>query len=68
MVEVREGQSQAYTNTNDYKDGQTDREVGTRVIMWVRRRQAGRQIDMSACFYSPQEAGAAGLGTGPVFN
>jgi len=52
QVEVRE--SQAYGNTNDYEDGQIDREGGIRVIMWVRQRQAGRQINMSACFCCPQ--------------
>ncbi len=54
-------QSKAYTNANHYKDRQVDREVGRQVSMWVRQRQAGRQIVTSACFCSPQEAGAAGL-------
>lgn len=49
-------QSEAYTNTNDYKDRQVDWEAGRQVIKWVRQRQARRRIVKSACFCSPQEA------------
>lgn len=64
LVEVRWSQSQVFTNTNDYKLRRTDREAGRQVIMWVRHRHSGRQVVMSACFCSPQEAAQQVWGPG----